>query len=73
VNERWYSPELQVDLMTRHNDPRTGETTYRLANINRTDPAKSLFEVPTDYTVTEGFKVLPAIAPAKIRKPEQEQ
>lgn len=73
VNERWYSPELQVDLMTRHNDPRTGETTYRLVNINRTDPAKSLFEVPTDYTVTEGFKVLPAIAPAKIRKPEQEQ
>ena len=73
VNERWYSPELQVDVMTRHNDPRTGETTYRLTNINRTEPAKSLFEVPTDYTVTEGFKVLPAIAPAKIRKPEQEQ
>ncbi len=73
VSERWYSPELQVDVMTRHNDPRTGENTYRLTNINRTEPAKSLFEVPADYTVTEGFKVLPAIAPAKIRKPEQEQ
>jgi hypothetical protein len=73
VSERWYSPELQVDVMTRHNDPRTGETTYRLTNINRMEPAKSLFEVPGDYTVTEGFKVLPAIAPAKIRKPEQEQ
>jgi hypothetical protein len=73
VNERWYSPELQVDVMTRHNDPRTGETTYRLTNINRTEPAKSLFEVPADYTVSEGFKVLPDIAPAKLRKPEQEQ
>ena len=73
VSERWYSPELQVDVMTRHNDPRTGETTYRLTNISRTEPAKSLFEVPADYTVQEGFKVLPAIAPAKIRKPDQEQ
>jgi hypothetical protein len=73
VSERWYSPELQVDVMTRHNDPRTGETTYRLTNINRTEPAKSLFEVPADYTVTEGFKVLPAIAPARVRKPEQEE
>ena len=73
VNERWYSPELQVDVMTRHSDPRTGETTYRLTNINRADPAKSLFEVPADYTVTEGFKLLPAIGPAKMRKPEQEQ
>ena len=73
VSERWYSPELQVDVMTRHNDPRTGETTYRLTNINRAEPAKSLFEVPADYTVQEGFKVLPAIAPAKVRKPEQEQ
>ena len=73
VNERWYSPELQVDVMTRHNDPRTGETTYRLTNINRADPGKSLFEIPSDYTITEGFKLLPAIAPAKMRKPEQEQ
>jgi len=71
VNERWYSPELQMDVMTRQNDPRTGETTYRLTNINRSEQAKSLFEVPADYTVSEGLKVLPAIAPAKMRKPEQ--
>jgi hypothetical protein len=73
VNERWYSTELQMDVMTRHSDPRTGETTYRLTNINRSEPSKSLFEVPGDYTVSEGMKVLPAIAPARIRKPEQEQ
>jgi hypothetical protein len=73
VSERWYSPELQMDVMTRHNDPRSGETTYRLTNINRSEPTKSLFEVPSDYTVSEGLKVLPAIAPMKMRKPEQEQ
>jgi hypothetical protein len=54
VSERWYSPELQLVVMTRHSDPRSGETTYKLTNINRTEPAKSLFEVPSDYTIKEG-------------------
>lgn len=51
VSEQWYSPELQLLIMTRHSDPRTGETTYRLTNINRAEPDRSLFEVPGDYTV----------------------
>ena len=51
VFERWYSPELQVVVMTKHSDPRFGETTYRLTNINRSEPAGELFQVPADYTV----------------------
>ncbi|MDX6611050.1 MAG: hypothetical protein QOD75_236, partial [Blastocatellia bacterium] len=35
VDERWYSPELQTVIKTRHSDPRFGETVYRLTNINR--------------------------------------
>lgn len=54
VSERWYSPELQLVVMTRHSDPRMGETTYKLTNISRTEPAKSLFEVPPDYTIQSG-------------------
>jgi hypothetical protein len=38
VFERWYSPELQVVVMTKHSDPRFGETTYRLTNINGSEP-----------------------------------
>lgn len=53
VDERWYSPELQVVVMTRHSDPRFGETTYRLTNIQRTEPSPTLFQVPSDYTVKE--------------------
>jgi TonB family protein len=52
VDERWYSSELQAVVMTRHNDPRFGESTYHLTNISRTEPAKSLFEVPSDYSVS---------------------
>ena len=54
VHERWYSPELQTVVMTRHSDPRFGETTYRLTNLNRSAPDASLFQVPADYTVKEG-------------------
>jgi hypothetical protein len=53
VSERWYSPELQLVVMTKHSDPRFGETTYKLTNINRSEPAKSLFEPPPGFTVKE--------------------
>ena len=71
VSERWYSPELQLVVMTRHSDPRFGETTYKLTNINRTEPAKSLFEVPAGYTVKEGPQFGPATAPLRTRRPGQ--
>lgn len=53
VTEEWRSPELQVLVLTRTSDPRTGETTYKLLNINRSEPNQSWFEVPADYTVRE--------------------
>jgi TonB family protein len=64
VSERWYSPELQVVVMSRHSDPRFGETSYRLTNIDRGEPARSLFEVPADYTVTDN---LPSTASVSAR------
>jgi hypothetical protein len=70
VSERWYSPELQTVVMTRHSDPRFGETVYKLTNINRSEPAKSLFEVPSDYTVKEGPQ---APVPMRTRRPGIEQ
>lgn len=54
VSERWYSPELQTIVLSRHTDPRMGEAIFRLTGINRSEPARSLFEVPSDYTLKEG-------------------
>jgi len=68
VTERWYSPELQLVVMTKHSDPRNGETTYKLTNINRSEPAKSLFEVPPGFTVKEMQMSLP-IPPTRMKKP----
>jgi hypothetical protein len=51
MSETWYSPDLQVTVYSRHSDPRTGESIYRLANIRRGEPAADLFKVPDDYNV----------------------
>lgn len=70
VSERWYSPELQLVVMSRHSDPRSGETTFKLTNINRAEPAKSMFEVPAGFTVKEMQLGPPTIAPLPRKKPE---
>lgn len=54
VSERWYSPQLQVVVLSRHSDPRFGETTYRLTNISREEPDAAAFTVPPDFTVKQG-------------------
>jgi hypothetical protein len=51
TSETWYSPELQATVMSRYNDPRTGESIYRLASIKRGEPAADLFKAPDDYEV----------------------
>ena len=54
VNERWYSNDLQMVVMSKRSDPRFGETTYTVTNIQRAEPSASLFTVPSDYTVQQG-------------------
>lgn len=51
VYERWYSKELQLIVYSRQSDPRFGEQTYRLTNINRSEPDRSLFAPPADYKI----------------------
>jgi hypothetical protein len=54
VTERWYSSDLQTVVMTKRSDPRMGETVFTLSNIQRSEPDASLFQVPSDFTMTAG-------------------
>ncbi len=51
TSEEWLSPDLKVLVMTKHADPRSGETTYRLTDITRGEPDASLFELPAGVTI----------------------
>jgi hypothetical protein len=52
-SESWYSAELQMNIMTKHSDPRTGDESFRLTNINRSEPAAYLFQAPAGYQINE--------------------
>jgi len=54
VSEQWKSPDLRTLVMSRRVDPRFGENTYRLTNVERAEPAATLFVVPEDYVITSG-------------------
>lgn len=56
TSESWYSPELQVTVYSRHNDPRMGESIYRLAGLQRGEPSAELFKAPEDYAVKKRGK-----------------
>lgn len=58
VSETWYSPQLQTIVMSRQEDPRMGETVFRLSNLSLSEPPAALFQIPPDYTVVEGGAVL---------------
>ncbi|MCL4793950.1 MAG: hypothetical protein KJZ84_05275 [Bryobacteraceae bacterium] len=54
TTETWRSPELRIEVLRKHNDPRYGETTYRVVNLVRAEQPRSLFEVPPGYETKEG-------------------
>ena len=54
VSERWYSSDLQTVVQSTRTDPRFGTTTFALPNIQKAEPAGTLFTVSADYTVQAG-------------------
>ena len=80
VSERWYSPDLQIVVKSTRTDPRLGQTTYTVTNIQRAEPTATLFAVPAGYTVQDAkprFRgarrgpggAAPAGAPADVPPP----
>ena len=53
VSESWYSKDLQMVVMSKHSDPRTGESSVHVTHIQRGEPDAALFQVPAGYKVIE--------------------
>jgi|HubBroStandDraft_6_1064221.scaffolds.fasta_scaffold75183_4 hypothetical protein len=61
IRETWYSPELKLVIQSTQNDPRFGQTTYTLKNIQQGSPDVTLFQVPANYTID---KIVPRFVKA---------
>ena len=53
VDEYWYSPELSIYMIIKHNDPRTGEQLVAVSNVERHEPEASVFTVPANYKIVD--------------------
>jgi hypothetical protein len=60
THETWFSPELKLVIQSTQDDPRFGQTTYTLKNIQQGQPDETLFQIPADYKVN---KIVPRLAP----------
>jgi hypothetical protein len=69
-DEIWFAPELQITVLTKHSDPRSGDNIYRLASLKRDEPAASLFAVPADYTVKDALANVRALLERKAETPK---
>jgi hypothetical protein len=53
VRESWVSSDLRVAILTKDSDPRNGEGTSRLTNIELSQPSLTLFQPPPDYKIVD--------------------
>ena len=51
VDEYWYSDELRLNMLAIHKDPRTGEQTTTVTQVDRREPDPAIFEIPPGYKV----------------------
>jgi len=55
-DEYWYSEDLRINLVLKHNDPRTGSVSMTVTQVSRADPDSSLFQIPDGYTGPEAAR-----------------
>jgi hypothetical protein len=44
---------LHLNMLVKHDDPRTGEQTVAITHVNRSEPPAATFEIPADYKIVD--------------------
>jgi hypothetical protein len=52
VAETWYSPELEINVLSTSFDPRVGDSITEITDIRRKPPDVRYFEIPDGYQIT---------------------
>jgi hypothetical protein len=53
IDDYWYSEDLKVYLVVKHQDPRSGEQYVGITEANRKEPEPSTFQIPPGYKVVD--------------------
>jgi hypothetical protein len=53
TDEYWYSDDLHLNMLVKHDDPRSGAQTMTVTELKRGEPDPQLFAIPSDYKVVD--------------------
>lgn len=53
TEDTWTSPDLKIRMRNATDDPRIGNITMEVTELERNEPDPALFQIPPDYKVTE--------------------
>jgi hypothetical protein len=53
TDEYWYSDELHLNMLVKHDDPRTGQQTVSVTRLSRAEPDESMFKVPAGFKIVD--------------------
>jgi hypothetical protein len=53
TDEYWYSDDLHMNLVAKHNEPGKVSLTVTVTQVTRTEPEAAIFEIPSDYKRNE--------------------
>lgn len=53
TKEFWYSPDLEINLLTTRKDPREGTQVIHVVDLSRSDPDPAIFQIPANYVIDD--------------------
>jgi hypothetical protein len=53
IDEYWYSDDLHLNMLVKHDDPRTGQQTVTVTHVTRAEPPETVFQIPSSYRVAD--------------------
>jgi hypothetical protein len=53
TDEYWYSDELHLNMLVKHDDPRSGHQTVAVTHVDRSEPNPQTFQIPANYKVID--------------------
>jgi hypothetical protein len=53
TKEYWYSPDLEINLLTTRKDPREGIQVIRVVDLSRAEPDPRIFALPAGFVIRD--------------------
>lgn len=56
TDEYWYSADLRINMVIKHNDPRTGSVIMMVTQVTRAEPDPALLQIPEGYVSAQAAR-----------------